>query len=1065
MPNTNLILRTLTSPYGDDTLNSVLSHIDLDNNFIYLKGGIIKDVSLLGANLILTKIDDTTLSVNLNNIISGTASAAVTGGTYDNNTGIATFTNSTGGTFNVSGFTTGVTDTSLYWYSENATPPTIAPIATGVGSIALGDGAEALDEGMFVYGTGAGAGAYLAYKSNFLGQNAGNGATNAYQSNFFGDSAGSGATNATYSNFIGFIAGYQAPDAFTSNFIGYYAGYQATNANNSNFFGQQAGSGATYANYSNFIGYQAGYGVTGLEDSDFNSNFLGYQAGFEAISAKESNFIGYQAGNGATAANESNFFGKGAGKDAISAVYSNFIGTGAGGGAANAQYSNFFGAGAGAIANYAINSNFLGQQSGELATNAEYSNFLGRSAGYSATSASYSNLFGFNAGAVFTANNIGANNIIIGTNISLPNAAANSINIGGILFGADTYATTTGNPSVTPTNTGRIGIGTVNPNASAKLDVSSDRQGLLIPRMTTPQRNLIGGGSFATGLQIYNTDTNTFQYWNGSSWISLAAGSGATWGNITGTLSGQTDLQNALNLKQNLVTLTTTGTTGAATFNQSTGALNIPQYSGGSGSSGATWGSITGTLSGQTDLQNALNLKANLASPTFTGVVGLPAGQVVNGVTLITTGLTTNFLRADGTYAAPSGATWGSITGTLSAQTDLQTALNLKANLASPTFTGVVGLPAGQVVNGVTLITTGGTTNFLRADGTYGAPAGTGTGATWGSITGTLSTQTDLQTALNLKANLASPTFTGVVGLPAGQVVNGVTLITTGGTANFLRADGTYAATSGGTWGSITGTLSGQTDLQTALNLKANISGASLTNALVNGVRLITTGGTTNFLRADGTYAAPSGGGGAFIPLSGTAALAPVTGDIEVYDTFKLYDSTPFTGGEKSFEFTSNYVEISNSSSSGLTPTKIQISDNEIVVFCGSESAGVSGDADYSANYGSLSYIQRIYADSERIDGKAPNYTLGVTDLGRTIETTAASANTLTINDTILSTLPIGGKINIIQYGAGQTQVVTAGAAVLLSSGGADKITNQYGAATIIKRSASEFYLFGEITI
>jgi len=40
----------------------------------------------------------------------------------------------------------------------------------------------------------------------------------------------------------------------------------------------------------------------------------------------------------------------------------------------------------------------------------------------------------------------------------------------------------------------------------------------------------------------------------------------------------------------------------------------------------------------------------------------------------------------------------------------------------------------------------------------------TGSGADWGNIIGTLSDQTDLQTALNLKANLASPTFTGTVG-------------------------------------------------------------------------------------------------------------------------------------------------------------------------------------------------------------------------------------------------------------------------------------------------------------
>jgi hypothetical protein len=40
-----------------------------------------------------------------------------------------------------------------------------------------------------------------------------------------------------------------------------------------------------------------------------------------------------------------------------------------------------------------------------------------------------------------------------------------------------------------------------------------------------------------------------------------------------------------------------------------------------------------------------------------------------------------------------SGATWGSITGTLSSQTDLQTALNLKSPLASPAFTGTPTAP------------------------------------------------------------------------------------------------------------------------------------------------------------------------------------------------------------------------------------------------------------------------------------------------------------------------------------------------------------------------------------
>lgn len=52
---------------------------------------------------------------------------------------------------------------------------------------------------------------------------------------------------------------------------------------------------------------------------------------------------------------------------------------------------------------------------------------------------------------------------------------------------------------------------------------------------------------------------------------------------------------------------------------------SIANLSGG----GGTWGSITGTLSAQTDLQSALNAKAPINSPTFTGTVaGITAAMV-----------------------------------------------------------------------------------------------------------------------------------------------------------------------------------------------------------------------------------------------------------------------------------------------------------------------------------------------------------------------------------------------------------------------------------------------------
>jgi large repetitive protein len=87
-----------------------------------------------------------------------------------------------------------------------------------------------------------------------------------------------------------------------------------------------------------------------------------------------------------------------------------------------------------------------------------------------------------------------------------------------------------------------IGIGTTTPAASAALDVTSTSKGFLPPRMTTVQRNAIS--SPAAGLIIYNTDCNTFNYWNGTAWVPFPgnANAPATPGSITGSL---TPCQNA----------------------------------------------------------------------------------------------------------------------------------------------------------------------------------------------------------------------------------------------------------------------------------------------------------------------------------------------------------------------------------------------------------------------------------------------------------------------------------------------------------------------------------------
>jgi len=67
-----------------------------------------------------------------------------------------------------------------------------------------------------------------------------------------------------------------------------------------------------------------------------------------------------------------------------------------------------------------------------------------------------------------------------------------------------------------------VGIGTNTPELSAKLDIYSDNSGLLIPRMTTMERDLIN--SPAQGLQIFNTTSNCLEFFIGSKWQSLVCG-------------------------------------------------------------------------------------------------------------------------------------------------------------------------------------------------------------------------------------------------------------------------------------------------------------------------------------------------------------------------------------------------------------------------------------------------------------------------------------------------------------------------------------------------------------
>lgn len=254
------------------------------------------------------------------------------------------------------------------------------------------------------------------------------------------------------------------------------------------------------------------------------------------------------------------------------------------------------------------------------------------------------------------------------------------------------------------------------------------------------------------------------------------------------------------------------------------------------------------------------------------------AGALYEVPDLIQTGpeMVTAINVALGSSVWQTGAAWGGITGTLSAQTDLQAALNAK-QASSADLTAIDALA--------------GTSGYLKktAVDTWVLDAGTAT-SNWGAIAGTLSSQTDLQTALNGKQPVSAD-LTAIDALA--------------GTSGYLKktAADTWALDAGlggASWGAIAGTLSTQTDLQAALDAKQT------TNASLTAFGAVATTNKFYYLSAANTWTAVTVGTGlnfttgtltAVIATANIDNLAITTGKIDAYavTTAKIADGAVTT--------------------------------------------------------------------------------------------------------------------------------------------------------------------------
>ena len=350
------------------------------------------------------------------------------------------------------------------------------------------------------------------------------------------------------------------------------------------------------------------------------------------------------------------------------------------------------------------------------------------------------------------------------------------------------------------------------------------------------------------------------------------AGPGSTWGGIAGTLSNQTDLWTELGTKY-----LASNPAGYQTAAQVSTAL-VPYIT--SASASASFYPLTGnpsaflTASALTPyLTKADNLGSltnfatardnlglgSLSSPTFAGITAQGSGANVANLTPTSLSLThatsgsftiqpsVGIVFPDSSvqttaYPGPAGATtWGSIVGTLSNQTDLQTALDGKASSAR-------GLPpsgtVGQVLtkqsgtsydaNWATLIpgdryVTTSTSTLSVSNGTKSLTIGTGLAYTPNQdVTISLTSDPTLHHMHGPVTSYNSGTGALVVDVQnhTGSGTFSSWTVNVGGTVPLETVE----------WGEVLGTLGDQTDLATALNAKLEITDAASTYQTISGM-------------------------------------------------------------------------------------------------------------------------------------------------------------------------------------------------------------------------------------
>ncbi|MFC4476350.1 tail fiber domain-containing protein [Flavobacterium chungangensis] len=234
----------------------------------------------------------------------------------------------------------------------------------------------------------------------------------------------------------------------------------------------------------------------------------------------------------------------------------------------------------------------------------------------------------------------------------------------------------------------QVGIGTLNPDNSAQLDITSLNKGLLVPRLplvqTTNQSPV--AGNVANSLLVYNTATVNdvtpgFYYWQGTKWVRIVLQSDPVMFNET------------------LTTLTYNATTNELTYKDEKGISNLLQLTGQTGPQGPEGPQGIQGVQGNTGANGAEGPQG------IQGPIGPQGPQ--GGIGLIVDGTNTT-VSGSGTATDPYKVDTPSIPATTVSNTSTANNLNTTVNGVTGTNVNIINSNVLEATNGNLISTVNG---------------------------------------------------------------------------------------------------------------------------------------------------------------------------------------------------------------------------------------------------------------------------------------------------------------------------------------------------------------------